>query len=72
MDWVTQAKSLKVFADKCLPSFCAVLSGRDLGVDPHLRNHYYPLCLASQFSLPCLREKLSGPEPGIAGHHRRR
>ena len=52
--WVTQAKSLKVFADKYRPPFSAVFSGRNLGADPHLRKHYYPLYLASKFPLPCL------------------
>ena len=50
--WVTQAKSLKVFADKYRPPFSAVFSGRNLGADPHLRKHYYPLYLASKFPLP--------------------
>ena len=53
--WVTQAKSLKVFADKYRPPYCAVLSGRNLGADPHLGKHYYPLYLASKFPLPCSR-----------------
>ena len=52
---VTQAKSLKAFADKYHPPFCAVLSGRNLGADPHFGKHYYPLYLASKFPLPCLR-----------------
>jgi predicted AAA+ superfamily ATPase len=50
---VTQAKSLKVFADKYRPPFSAVLSGRNLGADAQLRKHYYPLYLASKFPLPC-------------------
>jgi predicted AAA+ superfamily ATPase len=52
---VTQAKSLKVFADKYAPPFCAVLSGRNLGADPHLGRHCYPLYLASKFPLPSSR-----------------
>lgn len=50
--WVTQAKSLKVFADKYRPPFCAVFSGRNLGADPRLRRQYYPLYLAAKFPLP--------------------
>ena len=50
---VTQAKSLKVFADKYRPPFSAVLSGCNLGADPRLRKQYYPLYLASKFPLPC-------------------
>ena len=58
---VTQAKSLKVFADKYRPPFSAVFSGRNLGADPHLRKHYYPLYLASKFPLPCLRQNPVAP-----------
>lgn len=54
--WVTQAKSLKAFADKYHPPFSAVLSGRNLGADPHLGKHYYPLYLASKFPLPTSRQ----------------
>jgi len=54
--WVTQAKSLKAFADKYHPPFSAVLSGRNLGADPHLGKHYYPLYLASRFPLPLPRQ----------------
>ena len=54
--WVTQAKSLKVFAEKYRPPFSAVLSGRNLGSDPHIRKQYYPIYLASKFPLPCLRQ----------------
>jgi predicted AAA+ superfamily ATPase len=54
--WVTQAKSLKVFAEKYRPPFSAVLSGRNLGSAPHLRKQYYPIYLASKFPLPCLRQ----------------
>jgi hypothetical protein len=49
---VTRAKSLKAFADKYHPTFSAVLSGRNMGGDPRLRKHYYPLYLASKFPLP--------------------
>lgn len=54
---VTQAKSLNVFAGKYRPPFSAVFSGRNLGADPHLRKHYYPLYLAAKFPLPCLRQE---------------
>jgi len=50
--WVTQAKSLKSFADKYKPAFSAVFSGRNAGSDRHLARHYYPLYLASKFPLP--------------------
>jgi predicted AAA+ superfamily ATPase len=49
--WVTQAKSLRVFADKYHPPYCVVFSGRNLGADPRLGRHYYPLYLASRFPL---------------------
>jgi len=58
--WVTQAKSLKSFADKYRPPFCAVFSGRNLGSDPRLHKHYYPLFLASKFPLVYEREKSGG------------
>jgi hypothetical protein len=50
---VTQAKSLKVFADKYHPPFSAVFSGRNLGADPHFRKQHYPLYLVAKFPLPC-------------------
>jgi predicted AAA+ superfamily ATPase len=50
--WVTQAKSLKSFADKYKPAFSAVFSGRNAGHDANLARHYYPLYLASKFPLP--------------------
>jgi len=50
--WVTQAKSLKSFADKYKPAFSAVFSGRNAGCDAALARHYYPLYLASKFPLP--------------------
>jgi len=49
--WVTQAKSLRVFADKYHPPYGAVFSGRNLGADPRPGRHYYPLYLASKFPL---------------------
>lgn len=50
--WVTQAKSLKVFADKYHPPFSVVFSARNPGIDPQRRKHSYPLYLASRFPLP--------------------
>lgn len=49
--WVTQAKSLKVFADKYHPPYSAVFSARSLGISHPHNNHYYPLYLASRFPL---------------------
>jgi uncharacterized protein len=49
--WVTQAKSLKVFADKYYPPFSAVFSARNLGVEHQRRKHYYPLYLTAKFPL---------------------
>ena len=49
--WVTQAKSLKVFADKYAPPYCAVFSARNLSASPLARKHHYPLYLASKFPL---------------------
>ena len=50
-------ESLKAFADKYHPPFSAVLSGRNLGADPHFGKHYYPLYLASKFPLPPCAER---------------
>ncbi len=50
--WVTQAKSLKVFADKYHPPFSAVFSARNLGIERARGKHYYPLYLAARFPLP--------------------
>jgi len=49
--WVTQAKSLTVFADKYAPPYSSIFSARNPGVDQHLKKHYYPLYLASRFPL---------------------
>jgi len=49
--WVTQAKSLKVFAQKYNPSFRVIMSGRGLLLDDKNRIHHYPLYLASRFPL---------------------
>ena len=50
--WVTQAKSLKVFADKYHPPFRAVFSARMPEIEPRRRKHFYPLYLAAMFPLP--------------------
>ena len=47
--WVTQAKSLGVFAEKYSPSYCAVFSARNMGVNQEAKRYYYPLYLASKF-----------------------
>lgn len=49
--WVTQAKSLKSFADKYKPRQSVVFSGRHAGVDTKLGRCYYPLYLADKFPL---------------------
>ena len=49
--WVTQAKSLSVFADKYHPPYCAIFSGRNLGLDQSLAKQYFPLYLAGKFPL---------------------
>ncbi len=48
---VTQAKSLKVFAEKYNPNYRTVMSGRNFKVDPENKIHNYPLYLASHFPL---------------------
>ncbi|MES9857742.1 MAG: AAA family ATPase [Sedimenticola sp.] len=49
--WVTQAKSLKVFAQKYNPVYRAILSGRRFSIDHTNRIHLYPLFLAGYFPL---------------------
>ncbi len=49
--WVTQAKSLKVFAQKYHPSCRVIFSGRRLNIDYRHQVHHYPLYLASHFLL---------------------
>ncbi len=49
---VTQAKSLKVFAEKYNPIYRTILSARNLKIDRKNRIHHYPLYLASRFPLP--------------------
>jgi predicted AAA+ superfamily ATPase len=50
--WVTQAKSLRVYANKYQPIYRVIMSGKPLTVDNDNRVHNYPLYLASQFPLP--------------------
>ena len=50
--WVTQAKSLKVFAEKYNPLYRVILSGRPFRVDHKNREHYYPLYLAGKIPFP--------------------
>jgi len=49
--WVTQAKSLKVFAQKYNPTYRTIMSARNLKIDTKNRIHHYPLYLAAQFPL---------------------
>jgi predicted AAA+ superfamily ATPase len=49
--WVTQAKSLKVFADKYAPSYRVIMSAGEMAVDPVRKIHRYPLYLASSMEL---------------------
>ncbi len=46
--WVTQAKSLKVFAEKYNPPYTVILSGRPFRFDHKNRVHFYPLYLAGK------------------------
>lgn len=48
---VTQAKSLKSFADKYSPPFSVVLSGRNAGYDQNIKRRVYPLYFASKLKL---------------------
>jgi len=49
--WVTQAKSLKVFAEKYKPWFRTIMSARNMNIDRVNRVHHYPLYLAFYFPL---------------------
>lgn len=49
--WITQAKSLKVFADKYHPAYRVVLSANNLYIDHTNKIHRYPLYLAGKFPL---------------------
>jgi hypothetical protein len=47
--WVTQAKSLKVFAQKYHPEFRTIMSAKNLTIDPANKVHNYPVYIASHF-----------------------
>ncbi len=49
--WVTQAKSLKVFAQKYSPIYRTIMSAHNLNIDFHNRVHRYPLYLAGRFPM---------------------
>jgi len=49
--WVTQAKSLKVFAEKYNPEYRSVFSAKNVSIDHQNRIHHYPLYLAERFPL---------------------
>ncbi|WP_139786614.1 ATP-binding protein [Desulfamplus magnetovallimortis] len=49
--WVTQAKSLNVFAGKYQPEYRVIFSGRNLHIDHEHKVHFYPLYLASNFPI---------------------
>jgi len=45
--WVTQAKSLKVFADKYAPPYRVIMSAGEMAIDPARKIYRLPLYLAS-------------------------
>ncbi len=49
--WVTQAKSLKVFAQKYHPKYRTIFSANNLSLDPVEKVYRYPLYLASCFQM---------------------
>lgn len=49
--FVTQAKSLKVFAEKYAPEYRTIMSGRNLNIDRINKVYHYPLYLAGRFPL---------------------
>ncbi len=49
---VTQAKSLKVYAEKYNPEYRTIMSARNLKIDRKNRIHHYPLYMASRFPIP--------------------
>jgi predicted AAA+ superfamily ATPase len=49
--WVTQAKSLNVFAQKYQPDYRVIMSAKELKIDSHRAVHRYPLYLAGSFPL---------------------
>jgi hypothetical protein len=51
----TQAKSLKVFAEKYTPKYRSIMSARNLNIDHENSIHHYPLYIAAHFPLSDLR-----------------
>ena len=49
--WVTQAKSLNVFAGKYSPVYRVIMSARNLNINEERNVHSYPLYLAARFPL---------------------
>lgn len=49
--WVTQAKSIKVFAEKYNPPYRIILSGRNYRIDHKNKVHFYPLYFAGKIPL---------------------
>lgn len=49
--WVTQAKSLNIFAQKYAPDYRVIMSAKRLSIDYNRNVHRYPLYLASRFPL---------------------
>jgi len=60
--WVTQAKSLKVFAEKYAPPYRTVMSGCNMKLSDHGKYHGYPLYLAGRF--PLCDERHTKKAPG--------
>lgn len=48
---VTQAKSLRVYAQKYHPIYATIMSAKNIYIDVARHIHYYPLYLAAQFPL---------------------
>lgn len=49
---VTQAKSLKAYAQKYHPAYTTILSAKNLYIDDVHNIHHYPIYLAAKFPLP--------------------
>ena len=49
--WVTQAKSLRVFAQKYRPAYRVIMSAKPMHIDRKHKIHHYPLYLAGLFPL---------------------
>lgn len=54
---VTQAKSLKAYAQKYHPAYTTIMSAKNLYIDNVRNVQYYPLYLAAQFPLPSKGDK---------------